>query len=447
MPTTIEPEHELDAAHSDEPAAEGSSKEADGTGGSELQSEIEQETPIPSAQETEVDVVSSKDGSTADVVHEVKTEVETETQGAEAAATTNDFAEEILPEKEHPVVPTNKVFIILLGKALADPVLPLKDDSINHVKEAAIVAVGLAGLAAVDVSSSPDKVVPEVSHEAKPEAGNDSVETGTTLNVEQQQEREVDVTAAPETEDTHTHIDSNLPNDSTPVPLPVESESSLVETDLVAERQVETNSSATSIPINEEHQPDPSLTETAPDAEKETEEVQTQVDDTSNIKDETIPKSDVAQYVETADTEGPLEDASTKESQITFQLEPEVDSVLPVEEEPSTITQIAAEDILPKTESEGAAISQAPVETIQIPEDTTAPVADVEEQIISPVDVRSEPAAVVAHEEETEVEAESHETDAATATNDLAAAKSTETEQPVVSTTEVFINFLPVETC
>jgi hypothetical protein len=75
-------------------------------------------------------------------------------------------------------------------------------------------------------------------------------------------------------------------------------------------------------------------------------------------------------------------------------LEPEVDFVAPAEEESSTITQVAAENLSPKIESEGP-ISQTPVETIPIPEDATTSVANVEDQIIAPVDVRSEHAAVI----------------------------------------------------
>ena len=315
---------------------------------------------------------------------------------------------------------------------MADPVLFLKGDSNKHVVEAAIVA---AGLATAEGFSSVEKLVPEVSHEATPEAANDSVESE---KEEPQREHKVDVTTAPETEDAHPDIHSNLPNDSVPVPLPVEPEIGPIETELVDERQVETTS-ATSVPIDED-QLEPSSIETAPNTEKDTEEVQTQAD----IRDELIPESDVAPHTEAADSEGPLEekDASTKESQITVQLEPDVDSV-PTEEEPSTITQVAAEDLLPKIESEGAAISQAPLETIPIPEEATAPVADVEEQIIAPVDVRSEHVAVVAHGVENEVEAETHGTVAATATNELAAAESPETDQPVLPSNEVFMYFIP----
>ena len=470
MPITTGSGHELDAAHSDELAdiaAEGSSKvvlEADAVGGIELQSEIVQVTPIPSAQETEVGIVSSS--KDADVAHKVETEVEAGTQGAEAATTTNDLAAAVLPEKEQPVVPATKVFILYSGgNAFADPVLPRKDDSIKHVDEAAIVALGLA---AAEGFSSLDQVVPDRIQEGTLEAANDSVESETTLNVEAQRGHDVDVTTAPETEDT---LLDKLRNDATPVPQLLEPESSLIESELVDEREVESTSLRKSLPIDEEDQLDPSLVETVPHAEKDADEVQTQVDDISNIKDEFISESDVAQHIEAtdskpegpfenipassakessgidqlesqhieaADTEGSLEDASTKESQITVQLEPDVDSVLPAEEEPLTIAQVAAEDLLPKIESEDTT-SQTPLETIPIPEDTTTPVADVEEQIIAPVDVRSEHAAVVAHGVETEVEAESHKTDAAIGTNDLAAAESPETEQPVVLTTEVFI--------
>ena len=118
LPTTIE--HELDTAHPDElagVAAEGSSKvvldNADSTGGTiELQSELEQETLLPSAQleETGVDVVSiSKDALTA---HEVETETEANTHGTEPATTSKYvIAAEELPETEHPVIPTTEVFI------------------------------------------------------------------------------------------------------------------------------------------------------------------------------------------------------------------------------------------------------------------------------------------------------------------------------------------------
>ena len=262
------------------------------------------------------------------------------------------------------------------------------------MNEAAIVTVGLA---TVEDFSSTDKVVPEITHEAKPEGGNDSVERGTTLNIEPtQREHKVDVTV-PETEDTLPDIHSSLRNVATPVPLPLEPEISLIQTELVAE--VETTSTATtnSVPIDVEDQPDPSSSETAPNAQNNIEEVQTQVVDTSDIKDEPIPESDIAQHMEAADTEGPLEDvpaSSTKESQNTVQIELEDDFVAPAEEEPSAITQVAAEDLLPKIESEGP-ISQTPGETIPILEEATAAVANVEDQIIPPVDVGSEHAAVI----------------------------------------------------
>lgn len=120
MPTSIE--HELDTAHSDELAvvAGDSSKvvlNADVTGDIDLQSEPQQETLTvlsPSAQETEVDVVSgSKDALTAVVAHEVDTEVEAETHATDAANTTNDIAAAESPETEQPVMPTTEVFIFL----------------------------------------------------------------------------------------------------------------------------------------------------------------------------------------------------------------------------------------------------------------------------------------------------------------------------------------------
>ena len=117
LPINIEPGHKLDSAHSDELAtiaAEGSSKgilEVDATGGIELQSEVEQETPIPSAQETEVGVVSSS--KDAIVAHKVETEVEAETLETDAATASNDLAASESAETEHSVVPTTEVYIFL----------------------------------------------------------------------------------------------------------------------------------------------------------------------------------------------------------------------------------------------------------------------------------------------------------------------------------------------
>jgi hypothetical protein len=135
---------------------------------------------------------------------------------------------------------------------VANLVLPLKGDSTGHVNEAAIVAVGLP---TAEVFSSMEQVVPEGIHETTPEAGNDSVESGTTLDIEPQREHEDDVTA-PETEDTLPDIDSSLLNDSTPVSLPLEPEISLTKTELVGERHVETISTATTngVPIDVEVQ-------------------------------------------------------------------------------------------------------------------------------------------------------------------------------------------------
>ena len=114
MPTTV---HELETARSDESVAiavEDSSKvvlDADATDGTlELQTELDQETDIPSAQETEVDVVSSsKDAPTA---HDVETEVEADTHGPDTGTISkNDLAVEELPEKtEQHVIPITKVF-------------------------------------------------------------------------------------------------------------------------------------------------------------------------------------------------------------------------------------------------------------------------------------------------------------------------------------------------
>ena len=207
------------------------------------------------------------------------------------------------------------------GNASADPVLPRKGDTTKHVDGAIIVALGLA---TAEGFSSVDKVVPEVTHEATPE---------TTLNIEPQGEHEVDV-PVPETEDTLHDIHASLNNDPTAVPLPLEPEASLIKTELVAEPQVETAPPATtnSFPIDVEVHHDPSLSETAPEVQKDN-EAQTQVDGASNIKDEPISRSDI---VEAADAEAPLEDvsaSSTKQYQDTVQLEPKIDFVAPAEEE------------------------------------------------------------------------------------------------------------------
>jgi hypothetical protein len=269
---------------------------------------------------------------------------------------------------------------LFLCDAFTDLVLLVKGDSTKHVEEAAIVAVGLA---TAEVVSSMDKVVPEDVHESTPETEDSSVEKGTT---ESQREHEVDVTAP------DPDIDSSHRNEPTPVPLPLEP----IKTESAAEPQVETTATATtkSVATDMEDQPDSGSNETALNAGKEIEEVQAQVDDTSNIKGEPIPESDVIQHIEAGDSEleVSLEDVpspSTKESQNTVQLEPEADFVAPAEEEPSAITEEAAEHLSPNIESEEA-ISRASGEIIPISEDTTAPVANVEDQIIVPVDVRPE---------------------------------------------------------
>ena len=340
-------------------------------------------------------LLETRDGLVPDL--EVPVSSHTEVEKSVKTSTTEPSVADIEsvisePATVIPVVPTTEVFIFYsCGNALADPGLSRKGDFTNHMNESVMVAVGLA--TAEDFSST-DKVVPEVAHEATPEAGNDTMESGTTLNIEPQRDYEDDVTIS-ETEDTLPEIHSSLRNDPTPVPLPLEPEISLIKTELVAERQVETTSTATTdnVLIDVEIQPDPSLNETVPNAQQDI-EIQTQVDDASNTKNEPIPKSDI---VEAADTEGPLEDApvsSTKQSQDTIEMEPEVDFVAPAEEEPSAIIQVAAENDLPKIECEGA-ISQSPGETIPIPEDAIASVANIEDQIIAPVEDRSEHAAAV----------------------------------------------------
>ena len=115
-------------------------------------------------------------------------------------------------------------------------------------------------------------------------------------------------------------------------------------------------------------------------------------DRTAEVEPQIIPA--IIEEIPAQMEEGPVEDvptSSTKESENTAQLEPEVDLVASAGEETSAITQVAAED---QIESE-IVISQSSSETIPIPEDVTAPVAIVEEQIIGPVEVRSEHAAVV----------------------------------------------------
>ena len=224
---------------------------------------------------------------------------------------------------------------------LAD--LVLKDDSTKHVIEASIVAVGLA---TAEGFSSMNKTVQEDPQEATPETGNDSIESGTPLDLEPSWEDEVDVTTAPATEGIHPDIDSSLHNDPTPVLLALEPESSLIETELVTEREVETISTETTekVPIDVEVQPGPSLGETALYSQKDIEEKQTQVYDATNIKDE--PKSNILQYIESTDTEdeGPIEyvaASSTKEFQSIVQIEPKTGFVTLAEEESSAITQVA----------------------------------------------------------------------------------------------------------
>ena len=261
---------------------------------------------------------------------------------------------------------------------MADPVLPLKGDSTKLVIGAAIAAVGLA---TAEGFSSMDKALPEGTHEAAPEAGNDSVESGTTLDIESQQEHDVDVTA-PEAEDSHLDMDSSLHNDPTPEPLHLEPENRLIETELLAEYKVVTTSTAVTkiVPIDADVQFDSSLSETAPSAQKDIEEVEIQVGDT-DIKDIPTPESDVAQHIEAADTEvdGPPEEVPAKD----FQVESEVDFVAAAEDEPSAIAQ--SEGLLPDIE----------IEAIPIPEDAIASVTNVEDQVTAPVDVRSDHAAVV----------------------------------------------------
>ena len=106
--------------------AEGSAKvvpdNADATGGTiEYQSELQQETSV---QETAADSVSSSKYA----VHEVETEVEADTHGADVATTLkNDLTAKELPATEQPVFDTTEVFIFnSCENALADLVQPLR---------------------------------------------------------------------------------------------------------------------------------------------------------------------------------------------------------------------------------------------------------------------------------------------------------------------------------
>ena len=220
---------------------------------------------------------------------------------------------------------------------------------------------------AVPLATTEDVSSIEVIHEATPEAGKDSLET-TIINTEPQQEHEV-------------------------VPDTLEPEISPIKTEVEVENQIKATSMETTdgASINVEVQPDPSLSETAP----QDIEAQTQVDDTSNIKDEPIPESDT--HIEAAgiEIEGPLEvpASSTKESQSTTQLEPEVKLVAPAEEEPSVIAQVEAGNLLSRIESEDV-ISQGPGEAIPTQAATTS-VANVEDQIVAPVDIQLEHSTMV----------------------------------------------------
>lgn len=320
-----------------------------------------------------MDVASTSEDT---VGHEVETEVEVQTYGTDALIAVT--AASVLAAESAETEQSEEVFIFYsYANAFTDLVLTRKGDSTQRVHEAFVETVPLA--ATEDVSRI-DKVIPDVTHGAASEAGNDSLESGTNLNVEPQREHEVNVTVS-DTEDAEI---LDIHSNPTPVPLP---EISLIKAELEAENQVE----ATSIdvtPIDVKVQPDLSSNEIALNSQKDI-ETQTQVDDTSNIKHEPIPESDITHRIESADIDGPLEDvpaSNTKEFQNTTQLEPEVDLIVP---EPSAITQAEAENILPRIESEGA-ISQHHDDTIPVPENVVASVANVEDQIVAPVDVQSE---------------------------------------------------------
>ena len=79
--------------------------------GNGLQSELEQETLTPSAQDSGVDVSSSKDALTVVVAHEPEVEAETP-----AVTTTNDLAATELLVTEQPVMPSTEVFLFYSWK-------------------------------------------------------------------------------------------------------------------------------------------------------------------------------------------------------------------------------------------------------------------------------------------------------------------------------------------
>lgn len=141
-------------------------------------------------------------------------------------------------------------------------------------------------LATSEGFSSANEVESEITHTAAPESGNDSLESGAAFAIEPQCEREVDAIL---------DIPSNLRNGST---AGIEPEVRLVKTD---EIQVEPAPKPTieAAPIDVQIQP---VTETPSNTQDDI-KVETQVDDTSNFKNEPTPESDTTNHIQDADIE------------------------------------------------------------------------------------------------------------------------------------------------
>ena len=175
--------------------------------------------------------------------------------------------------------------------------------------------------------------------ESTPEAGNYSAESGTTLNLGP---HEVDVA-----EDTIT----SLCNDPPLVFSPLGHDIGAIKTEVKP-------------------------SETAPNTHKDI-EVETQVDDSYNIKHEPIPESDITHHIEAADIEGPFEDVPAsrmKDPPTTTQLDPEA----PEEEKPFVISQVETDSLPPRIENEDA------------PSQTLGEIGVLEPQAIIAEDVETE---------------------------------------------------------
>ena len=221
-----------------------------------------------------------------------------------------------------------------------------------------------------DVSSM-DKLDPGLTYEVGPEADNDLVASGTTPNIDLDWEHKVDATVsvAKDTPDI-----MNLRDEPSPVPLPLGHEIGPIKTEVEEEIQVEVAyTPAIEDAPTVEVQPDPSPSETAPNIHKDI-EVETQVDDSSNIKHESIPESDITYHIE-AESEGPLKDAPVSSMKVAqTQLDPEA----PEEEKPSVISQVETDSLPPRIENEDA------------PSQTLGKIGVLEPQAIIAEDVETE---------------------------------------------------------